>query len=102
MGLTGDRGGQNKSGRGATHGKILHQGAYRTQQAAQSHIGAYESQRTCAADYTGDGSYDFADVLEFLARFGAGDPFADIAPAFGEFDFNDVLAFLTGFGAGCP
>ena len=65
-------------------------------------IGAYESQRTCAADYTGDGSYDFADVLEFLARFGAGDPFADIAPAFGEFDFNDVLAFLTGFGAGCP
>lgn len=65
-------------------------------------IGAHESQRTCAADYTGDGVYDFADVLDFLARFGAMDPYADTAPAFGEFDFNDVLAFLAGFGAGCP
>ncbi len=56
----------------------------------------------CRADLNGDGSLDFADVVQFLGAFQAGKPGADFDEPLGVFDFNDVVGFLVLFGAGCP
>lgn len=55
----------------------------------------------CAADLTGDGVLDLADVNAFIAAFIAQDPAADLAPPFGVFDRFDLAAFVTAFVHGC-
>lgn len=55
----------------------------------------------CPADFNGDGSADFLDVLEFLNAFKSESPLADLQPD-GAFDFFDISAFLTAFADGCP
>jgi len=62
----------------------------------------YSGQVSCPADYDGNRSLDFTDVIGFLTAFGSGDLICDIAAPYREVDFSDVLAFLTAFGAGCP
>ena len=47
------------------------------------------------------GTLDFFDVQEFLARFSAHDPSADLNNDL-AFDFFDVQQFLNAFSAGCP
>lgn len=47
------------------------------------------------------GVLDFFDVSEFLSRFAASDPAADLVDD-GVLDFFDVAAFLTAFAMGCP
>ncbi|MHC4947342.1 MAG: S8 family serine peptidase [Planctomycetota bacterium] len=55
----------------------------------------------CAADTTGDGVVDIADLLEVLAAWGGSEP--DIAPPGGDgiVDATDLLAVLAQWGA-CP
>ena len=56
----------------------------------------------CEADLAEpSGTLDFFDVLEYLARFDAGDASADLASPAGVFDFFDVLEYLARFDAGC-
>ncbi|MEM9559444.1 MAG: GC-type dockerin domain-anchored protein [Planctomycetota bacterium] len=57
----------------------------------------------CAADIAAPmgGVLDFFDVLEYLSRFDAMDPSADLAAPAGVFDFFDVLAYLGLFDEGC-
>jgi len=55
----------------------------------------------CLPDLTNDNELTFADVLEFLNLFTAGDMTADFAPD-GVLNFFDVAAFLEAFGDGCP
>ncbi|MFK7760245.1 MAG: GC-type dockerin domain-anchored protein [Phycisphaerales bacterium] len=55
----------------------------------------------CAADFTGEGDLNFADISAFLAAFGAQDASADLVSD-GSFNFLDVSEFLNLFGAGCP
>ncbi|MEM7629612.1 MAG: GC-type dockerin domain-anchored protein [Planctomycetota bacterium] len=62
--------------------------------------GPFTPAAPCAADLNVDGVADFFDVLEFLARFDAMDPAADIAAPVGVFDFFDVVEFL-GIFDGC-
>lgn len=45
---------------------------------------------------------DLADVLAFVAGFGALDPTSDLAEPLGVFDLADVLAFVALFSEGCP
>lgn len=54
----------------------------------------------CRADMNFDARFDFFDVSEFLARFGANDPAADFTGD-GNFDFFDLSAFITEYNAGC-
>jgi len=54
----------------------------------------------CTADLTDDGIVDFADYLEFLNLFDAGDPRVDFTMD-GVVDFSDYLEFLNLFDAGC-
>ncbi|RMH11987.1 MAG: hypothetical protein D6695_07945 [Planctomycetota bacterium] len=61
----------------------------------------YSTEQPCVADFNGDGTLDFFDVLGFLDAFSANDPAADINSD-NMFDFFDVLAFLDLFSAGCP
>lgn len=54
----------------------------------------------CRADMNFDARFDFFDISEFLARFGANDPAADFTGE-GNLDFFDVSAFITEYNAGC-
>ncbi|MCC6675668.1 MAG: EF-hand domain-containing protein [Phycisphaerales bacterium] len=54
----------------------------------------------CSADLNEDGLVDFADYLEFLNRFDAGDPSVDYNGD-GLVDFADYLEFLNFYDAGC-
>jgi len=54
----------------------------------------------CIADFTCDGLADFADYLEFLNRYDAGDARADLNGD-GLIDFADYLEFLNLYAAGC-
>ncbi|CAE7755861.1 unnamed protein product [Symbiodinium sp. CCMP2592] len=47
------------------------------------------------------GQIDFFDVSEFLVRFNAQDPAADLRPGWGEFDFFDISEFLRLQSLGC-
>ncbi len=55
----------------------------------------------CPADFTGDGTLTFDDVLGFMTAFAAADRAADLEPD-GLYNFSDVFALLVAFGAGCP
>ncbi|MCC6677397.1 MAG: dockerin type I repeat-containing protein [Phycisphaerales bacterium] len=55
----------------------------------------------CPGDLNGDGQVDFADYLEFLNLYDAGDPAADLNED-GEVDFADYLEFLNLYNEGCP
>ncbi|MCC6675857.1 MAG: hypothetical protein IT436_01815 [Phycisphaerales bacterium] len=55
---------------------------------------------TCLADLNGDGLVDFADYLEFLNLYDAGDPRVDFNQD-GLVDFSDYLEFLNLYDAGC-
>jgi hypothetical protein len=55
---------------------------------------------TCAADLTGDGLVDFADYLDFLNLYDAGDPRVDYNQD-GLVDFVDYLEFLNLYELGC-
>lgn len=54
----------------------------------------------CPADYDGNGTLDFNDILEFLNHFNAMSPMAELNGD-GVVDFNDMLEFLNRFNAGC-
>lgn len=54
----------------------------------------------CLPDYVGDGVLNFFDVQEFLARFAARSPSADLNND-GALDFFDVQSFLGLFSSGC-
>ncbi|MCC6677735.1 MAG: hypothetical protein IT436_11370 [Phycisphaerales bacterium] len=54
----------------------------------------------CLADLNGDGVVDFADYLEFLNLYDAGDLRADFNRD-GIVDFADYLEFLNHYDAGC-
>ncbi|MCC6676076.1 MAG: right-handed parallel beta-helix repeat-containing protein [Phycisphaerales bacterium] len=54
----------------------------------------------CRADLNGDGQVDFADYLEFLNLYDAGDLRADFNGD-GQVDFADYLEFLNFYDAGC-
>lgn len=54
----------------------------------------------CRADYVADGLLNFFDVQEFLARFSAGRPSADLNND-GVLNFFDVQLFLGLFAGGC-
>lgn len=54
----------------------------------------------CPADLNGDGIVDFADYLEFLNRYDAGDLSVDFNDD-GIVDFADYLEFLNLYDAGC-
>ena len=59
---------------------------------------------TPSADFTGDGTVDFLDFLEFVAAFGKApgqdgyDARMDLNSSGGAIDFNDFLAFANAFG----
>jgi hypothetical protein len=53
-----------------------------------------------SADWDGDGTLDFNDLLAFLNDFNAGRPRADLTRD-GTVDFNDLLAFLDALAGGC-
>lgn len=53
-----------------------------------------------SADFDGDGTVDFNDLLSFLNDYNAGLPRADLNRD-GTVDFNDLLAFLDALAAGC-
>lgn len=55
----------------------------------------------CAADLTGDGILDLADLQAFITMFTAQDPGADIDNN-GVFDLADIQAFVLSFTTGCP
>lgn len=55
----------------------------------------------CAADFTGDDTLDFFDVLAFLQAFALGQVSADLTND-AVLDFFDVQMFLSLFAAGCP
>ncbi|MCC6678605.1 MAG: hypothetical protein IT436_15840 [Phycisphaerales bacterium] len=63
-------------------------------------MGAYEFQSICPADLNGDGLVDFADYLEFLNLYDAGDLRVDFTED-GLVDFADYLEFLSLYDAGC-
>ncbi|MCC6676479.1 MAG: hypothetical protein IT436_04985 [Phycisphaerales bacterium] len=54
----------------------------------------------CPADLNKDGIVDFADYLEFLNLYDAGDPAVDFNHD-GIVDFSDYLEFLNLYDAGC-
>ena len=60
-----------------------------------------DSSAGCTADFTGDGTLDFADVAAFLDAFNGGDASADLTGD-GVLNFFDVSAFVGAFVAGCP
>ncbi|MCC6678868.1 MAG: hypothetical protein IT436_17200 [Phycisphaerales bacterium] len=62
--------------------------------------GGYPSCNPCRADLNGDGQVDFADYLEFLNLYDAGDPAVDFNQD-GQVDFADYLEFLNYYDAGC-
>jgi hypothetical protein len=47
------------------------------------------------------GEIDFFDLSEFLVRYNAQDPAADLRPGWGQFDFFDVSEFLRLYDLGC-
>ncbi len=49
------------------------------------------------ADITGEGEFDFSDVVAFLAAFSAQQAAADLAEPEGQWDISDILAFLEAF-----
>lgn len=55
----------------------------------------------CAADLTGDGILDLADINAFVQGFVGQLPVADITGD-GIFDLADINAFVAAFVAGCP
>tara|TARA_R110000782_G_scaffold53205_11_gene113445 strand:- start:498 stop:1868 length:1371 start_codon:yes stop_codon:yes gene_type:complete len=55
----------------------------------------------CVADFSGDGTLNFADIAAFLDAFNAGDPAADL-DGDGNLSFFDVSDFIAAFLAGCP
>lgn len=55
----------------------------------------------CAADLTGDGILDLADVAAFATAFIAGADTADLAPPSGVLDLEDIAAFVASFVSGC-
>lgn len=54
----------------------------------------------CTADLNGDGGVDFADYLDFLNLYEAGDALVDFNGD-GLIDFSDYLDFLVRFDIGC-
>jgi len=54
----------------------------------------------CVADFNGDQSVDFFDVLSFLESFASGSPQADLNMD-QTLDFFDLLMFLDAFSNGC-
>jgi len=61
---------------------------------SMSLYGRVEIDRCALIDYTGNGVIDFADYLEFLNRYDAQDPGADLNGD-GVVDFADYLEFLN-------
>lgn len=62
--------------------------------------GPYTPTVPCPGDFDVNGQPDIFDLLDYLDRFDAMDPSADLAPPAGTLDIFDVLAFLDLF-AGC-
>lgn len=61
---------------------------------------AFVAPPPCPADLNGDGLVDFADYLEFLNLYDAGDLRVDFTGD-GLVDFADYLEFLNHYDAGC-
>lgn len=62
-------------------------------------MGAFE-RSGCEADVTGDGQLTPADLLEFLARWFAGDPRTNLNGS-GEIDVADLFVFMNMWFMGC-
>lgn len=62
-------------------------------------MGAFE-RSGCEADVTGDGQLTPADLLEFLARWFAGDPRTNVNGS-GEIDVADLFGFMNMWFMGC-
>lgn len=60
----------------------------------------YGGPPACPADYDGNGTVDFNDMLEFLNHFNAQNPMAELTGD-GVVDFNDMLEYLNRYNAGC-
>ena len=55
----------------------------------------------CAADFNGDGNFNYFDVAFFIEAFLMSYPVADINGD-GLFNFFDVFEFIAASQAGCP
>jgi hypothetical protein len=61
-----------------------------------------ETNESCAADLTNDGTLNFFDLAAYIALFNDADMDADLAMPFGELNFFDIAAYVASFNAGCP
>jgi hypothetical protein len=61
-----------------------------------------ETNESCAADLTNDGTLNFFDLAAYIALFNDADTDADLAMPFGELNFFDIAAYVASFNAGCP